>query len=88
MSEKSRTVKILLPATVSTQFIRRAGVVAALIGVGAAVPAALFTEPIAMGLAAGAASVAAFLGAEMSHRKANRAEKNQNPTPSQLGMVR
>ena len=81
MNDKNRTFSIFLPMNVPTRVIRRAGVVAAVVSVAAAVPAALFAEPIVMGVAAGMASVAAILGVESSHRNAQqRLAKSKAPS--------
>ena len=49
------------PQSHNPDVIRNIGLGAALLSVGVAIPAAIFVEPIAMTIAAGAASVAAIL---------------------------
>lgn len=74
MKATKRHFTVFLPAHVA----RSVGTIAALVGVGAAVPAALFAEPVAMGVAAGAAAVAAVMGIQAGHEQAERRSGDSN----------
>lgn len=87
MNAKDHMFTVYLPAHVA----RRVGTVAAVLGVAAAVPAAIFVQPVIMGVAAGAATVGAILRLRASHEQGERrsgVERRGSRKPSEVVRAR